>query len=247
MRLASLALACTVVSAETPEELFDRGNRLYEEGKYQEAAEAYAAAARYGIEDVRLEYNLGNAAFRLGRLGEAVLHYERAYRLDPTDPDVVSNLDLARSLRADRVEEPQVAAWIEWVRRIQNRLGPDRQAITALFLFWIVAALCAWCWARPGGWSAAAGWLVASLVLSLALVGASWWITRARLDGSDLAVVLTGPVEVLAGPGESHAPLVTVHEGLEVRIRGERESWVQVRLPNGLNGWIPGDALGRVE
>jgi hypothetical protein len=246
-----VALACGCFAgpgiAETPEELFDRGNRLYEEGRFEEAAAAYAGAARYGIEDYRLEYNLGNAAYRSGRLGEAILHYERAYRLRPTDPDIVANLELARSLRADRVERPSTAGWLRWARGVQNRLGPDRQALIALVLLWAAAALATWAWGRPAGWNAATGWIVATLVVALAATTASWGMTRAALDGSDLAVILDESVPVLAGPGEGHASLVTVHEGLDVRVRGERGPWVQVRLPNGVNGWVPGEALGRLE
>jgi tetratricopeptide (TPR) repeat protein len=246
--LAALAFLTSVawipVSAQTPEELFDRGNLAYESGRFEEAAEAYEAAIRYGIRDPRLEYNRGNAAFKLGNLGEAILHYERAYRLDPTDPDIQSNLELARSLRADQVEEPEMAAPIRFVRGIQDRLGPDRQAWMLLALVWIAATLVAWRSARPGGWSPAAGWSLAAIVLVGVLLSASWWVTDRRLARRDLAVVLAESVEVLAGPGQNNAPLFTIHAGLDVTVRAERDDWVQIGLPNRLNGWVPREALG---
>jgi len=74
----------------------------------------------------------------------------------------------------------------------------------------------------------------------------SWLVTWERLEGERLAVVLDPAVEVLAGPGENNASLFTVHEGLTLTIRAERPDWVQVSLPNGLNGWIPRTALGFV-
>ena len=87
---------------------------------------------------------------------------------------------------------------------------------------------------------------IGHLVLAATLIALSWWATWTRLDGTDLAVVLDDAVEVLAGPGPNNATLFTVHEGLTLEVRAERPEWIQVSLPNGLNGWIPRTAIGLV-
>jgi hypothetical protein len=182
----------------------------------------------------------------MGRLGEAILHYERAYRLDPTDVDILSNLEYARSLRLDRVETPEIAAPIRLARDVLDRIGPDRLAIAVLLLVWIVSALLVRYSTRRAGWTAASGWTIALLACALVLVAASWWTTCHRLEDRDLVVVLAKEIEILSGPGENHAPLVTVHEGLALELRAEREDWIQVRLPDGLNGWVPRRSVGFV-
>lgn len=232
--------------AQTPEELYETGNTAYREGRYQEAADAYRGILEYGVEDARVEYNLGNAAFKLGLAGQAILHYERAYRLDPTDPDVRFNLELVRSLLPDRVEPPEVAAPLRWIRGVQNGIGPDRQAIIAVALWWAVAAWFAWCTARPGRWRPTAGWIMSALLVMTLVVTSSWYVTARRLQTREVAVVLVEAVDVLAGPGSNNAPLVTVHEGLTLRIRSRRDQWIQVTLPDGLNGWVPEGAVGIV-
>jgi hypothetical protein len=244
--LLLLLLALAPAWGETPEETFSRGNAAFEKGRFEDAAEAYRTVLRYGILDLRVEYNLGCAAFRLGRLGEAILHFERARRLAPTDPDVRANLEFARSRCFDRVEPPEVAAPIRMARALQDTVGPDRQAVAMLLLVWLVAGLVAWRSSRPGGWNATAGWVLASLLLLLAIVGSSWLVTRDRLEGTPVAVVLAPSLEVRAGPGETNAVLFTVHEGLSLEVRSERQGWVQVSLPNGLNGWVPEEAVGKV-
>ena len=40
--------------------------------------------------------------------------------------------------------------------------------------------------------------------------------------------------------------LFTVHEGLTVEVRGERDEWIQVSLPNGLFGWLSRDSAGLI-
>lgn len=245
--LAVLALmGAPVALAESPEETFERGNEAYTRGDFAAAAEAYRTVLQYGVLDARVEYNLGNAAFRLGRMGEAILHYERARRLAPTDADVAANLALARSRCLDRVEAPEVALPIRVVQSLQDRLGPDRQAVALLLLLWVVGGLVAWRSSRPGGWNAASGWALALLLLAGSLGVVSWHTTWKRLEGTRLAVVLEPTVEVVAGAGPNNATVFTVHEGLTVTVRQEQNDWVQVSLPNGLHGWVPREAIGFV-
>jgi tetratricopeptide (TPR) repeat protein len=250
-RLAAVAILLVAASAapcaaDTPEEIFERGSKAYEAGRYDEAAEAYRTVLRYGIRDPRVEYNLGNAAFKLHRLGEAILHYERAYRLDPSDRDIRGNLELARSRRFDRVEEAEAPALVAWIRSAQNSLGPDRQAIAAVALVWILVAIAVRGLARPGGFTPAAGWAAATVAALLVVVALSWRATNERLEGGNRAVVLASAVEVLSGPSANNPVLFTIHEGSTLDVRAEREEWIQVSLPNGLNGWVPRDAVGIV-
>ena len=85
------------------EAFFDEGNRRYREGDYAGAVELYGRILESGVESGELHYNLGNAWFRLGELGPAILHYERARRIMPRDDDLGTNLELARSLTVDQV------------------------------------------------------------------------------------------------------------------------------------------------
>ncbi len=52
--------------------------------------------SRAGQWNPALFYNLGNAYFRTGDLGRAILNYERALALDPSQPEARANLQLAR-------------------------------------------------------------------------------------------------------------------------------------------------------
>ena len=244
--LAALLCGARPAAAETPEEIFERGSKAYEAGRYDEAAEAYRSVLRYGIRDPRLEYNLGNAAFKLHRLGEAILHYERAYRLDPADPDIRGNLELARSRRFDRVEEAEVPALLRWIRSVQSSLGPDPQAIAGLVLVWALLAIAVRGLSRPAGFTAGTGWAAASVAVLLVVVFFSWRATSESLEGANRAVVLAPQVEVLSGPSANNPVLFTVHEGSALDVRAERDEWIQVSLPNGLNGWVPRDAVGIV-
>lgn len=251
MRLAlviMLLVALTPVAswARTPDELASEGNHAYSEGRFQDAAQSYREILKYGIQDSRIEYNMANTAFKLGHTGEAILHYRRAALLDPLDDEIQANLRFVEATCLDRVESPEMAAPIRWIVALQSMAGPDRQAWTALVLVWLVVLFLGWGLGAPGRWRAWHGWTIAGLILAVLLVGGSLGMTLERLEPGQVAVVLSPKADILAGPGDNNATLVTVHEGLALEVRSVRGEWVQVRLPEGLNGWVPAERVGIV-
>jgi len=64
----------------------ERGNRMYREGRYQEAVEAYRSALQGGRTGPELHYNLGTALLALGEYGEAEQHLQAA--LQAVDPEL---------------------------------------------------------------------------------------------------------------------------------------------------------------
>jgi len=243
---AALVGAIAAARAASPEESFDTACKAYEQGHWDEAADGFRGLLRYGIEDGRLEYNLANSEYKRGHLGEAILHYERARRLMPGDPEIAGNLALARSKIRDVVVEDDPAGALRLVRSAQDRLGVSAQAALVLAGVWLIAGIVTWCGSRPRGFTPAWGWTLASAVIVTGLSFLSWQASWARLAGTPAAVILKPSVEALAGPGMNNAPLFTLHEGTTVSIQSEREGWLQVALPNGLSGWVVRDAADRV-
>lgn len=90
-----LATLCTLPSARAADD-FAHGNELYAAGKFAEAATAYQGQAARGDYSANLFYNLGNAEFRAGKRGAAILNYRRALLLEPSHPEAASNLAFVR-------------------------------------------------------------------------------------------------------------------------------------------------------
>jgi tetratricopeptide (TPR) repeat protein len=238
--------ASSATGAESAETAFDAACREYEQGHWDAAADGFRSLLRYGLADARLEYNLANAEYKRGHYGEAILHYERARRLAPADPDILANLAITRSKIRDVVEDDDAAGVLRALRETQDRLGVSVQAGLFVVCVWILAAIVGWCGSRPGGFTSGWGWMLAGVSLATVLVFVSWRSSWSRLDGTARAVILKPSVEALAGPGLNNAALFTLHEGTAVTIESERESWLQVTLPNGLTGWVVRDAAERI-
>jgi len=91
-----IAILVTSVSQGADESVFAIANKAYSENRFQDAADGYQSLLNSGHWNASLFYDLGNARFRLGDFGQAILNYERALALDPRHPEAEANLHLAR-------------------------------------------------------------------------------------------------------------------------------------------------------
>jgi tetratricopeptide (TPR) repeat protein len=244
--VGSLALAAAGGKEDRVAELLASANERYEQGDYAGAAGDYQRILDYGVDNELVHYNLGNARFKEGRLGEAILCYERALALAPQDEDAAENLAYAVSLTVDQVEVPEPSFPVRALQWAVHRTTPGEDALLLLLAVYLLGA------------TATAGiflrrrrrrpllYLAAALLLMVIWSGGALAWKESRRAVSDRAVILVEKVDALSGPAMDYTPLFTVHEGLRVRARNRRGDWVQILLPNGLNGWVPAGSLGMV-
>lgn len=220
-------------------------NHLYEAGQYGEAAAAYEALLATGVEDGRVHYNLGNAYYKAGDLGRAILNYRRAERLLPRDGDVAANLKLARSQTRDQIEAADEGALIDLIRDLSGWLTLDEAALALLVLWLGLGGLMVWAILRPARRRLTAYLavpLATLLALGLVIVGGRLYDERAHPPG----VVLADQVDVHSGPGSDYLVEFTLHAGAEVRVVERRGDWVRIALPGGLQGWVPEAAADEI-
>jgi tetratricopeptide (TPR) repeat protein len=255
-RLAVPAVMLAAVMAATPAvalpgaeaaRLFAAGNEHYAAGRYDEAAAQYRSLLEQGFRSEAVHYNLGNALFKMERLGPAILEYERAARLAPRDEDIQANLRYARSLTADRMSEGGAHTTSFFLERLLELTSPDQDAAFFLAVYLTGGALGAlWIVARTIRWRRLVAACLIALAVPLAVSGASLGVKVYRMATLRQAVVLRERVDVLSGPGDDNTTLFTVHEGLRLDVRDRQGAWWRVRLDNGLSGWVPAETLGTI-
>lgn len=244
---APSALAPTPVAAPPALQhaLFDEGNRLYQEGDFGSAAASYEAVLAGGFESAEVYYNLGNAHFRLGSVGLAVLNYERAARLNPRGEDIQANLALVGQMLQDRIE-PLPRFWVLsvvdwWMTLIpRGRLGP----LVALCYLALGVATVLLVLGRPSGWRAVLRRAAYASLAATILLGGTFLARETGLGQPEEAVVMRTEARVLSAPSEEGGLTVfTVHEGTRVRIDRRAEDWAEIVLADGKVGWLPLAAL----
>ena len=85
--------------------------------------------------------------------------------------------------------------------------------------------------------------LIITLILlagGLFSLGGRLYIEEVRPEG----VVVAEEIDVWSGPGSQYIVEFTLHNGTEVSIIEQRNSWVRLSLPGGqLQGWVPASAV----
>ncbi len=237
------------LDADSATSAFREANTLYSEERYVEAAALYEEIVDGGFANADVLYNLGNAYYKSGDLGEAVLAYERALKLQSSHEDARQNLTFVGELLADR-RQPVGGAVSDFFGKVFERLTVDRLAVLTSVLYFALFGLLTVAVLRLGlsGWTS--GWLgrvVAALVVSVVVVGGTLAFRTAQVRGDVEAVVLAEEVGVRTGPGEDFVLEFRLHEGTKVRVDESRDDWVRVSVPGtDLNGWMPDGTMERI-
>jgi tetratricopeptide (TPR) repeat protein len=241
--LALPALAQTEVS---PTEAMLRANQQYEAGQYTAAAEIYEAILDAGLHNSDLYYNLGNAYFKQGEVGRAILNYRRAQRLSPRDADIAANLDFARRQTADRLEN-NTGSLANLAQATEAWLTLNEAVMLALFVWVLICYFAVLAILLPRQ-RRIFTWIIGVLALLLAMSVVSISNRLYNEWQYPPAVVVARQIDITSGPGSADQYVVnfTLHAGAEVRLLESRPGWRRVALPGDLQGWAPVEAVTEV-
>jgi tetratricopeptide (TPR) repeat protein len=224
--------ACVTTSAAAADTEFEKGNELYEKGQFAAAAAAYEKLLKSGEISPSIYFNLGNALFKSGQLGRAIVNYRLADLLAPRDPDIRANLQFARNT----VQGGSAVSVLWWQRAVQ-RLTLNEWTMFAATALWIWFLLLALGRLRPS-WSgrlrrpavfAGAAFVVTAICLALA------WNSR---FGVRWAVVVTPEAVVRNGPLDESPTYFVVRDGAELQVLDSKADWLQVTDAARRTGWL---------
>ena len=224
-------------------------NELYEGSRFAEAAQAYQQLVDRGIENSTVFYNLGNAYFKRGDLGPAIVNYLRAERLAPRDSDIQTNLDIARSQTIDQIEPGKDALLVRIVTFAGSRLTLNGIAVI-VFATWLILVLLVifGLYTRREGRVRAArrAAVIAGVVLVVGVISLGG---RLYADGDDdRGVIVADAVDVVSGPGRQYSTEFTLNGGAEVTLIESRGNWARLVLSGReLQGWVAATAVEAVE
>ena len=216
---------------------FETANHFYDEGKFPEAKQNYESLVNNRNYSANLFYNLGNTEFRLGDSGRAILNYERALALDPSNPEARANLTFVRDKTGAKV------ATRTWRDSLFPQFGMNACAIAITVAGWVALFCLAAILFRTGA-DRQPLWIV-SIVALLAcgyFAGALWHFNK----DESLAIVTAKQAAGRYAPADNSTPADTLPMGSRVRILQDRGPWIYCELPNTNRAWIPSSSLERV-
>jgi len=236
MVAAALLVAGGTLRADTPAASFQKANAESSQGRNAEAAREFESVmAQNGFSAPAL-YNLANARLREGRIGLAILNYERAQTLDPRDPDIATNLKLARERAAGKAAVTEGALSPTRLLTLGGWGGLAATALLALCSSAVLPRL--FRRSFPGVRLTAA---VATVTFLTALS-----VLTLRWRELDRAIVIAADCPLRISPTSIGEQLFPLHEGDAVTLRKTRGEYALVQAQNGRSGWVKRGDIGRV-
>jgi len=227
--------------------LIEEAGKLYTEGSYDRAIEMYEKVLENGFESAELYYNLGNAHFKMNDLAPAILYYEKASKLNPSDEDIQFNLAVANSRIVDKIETVPDLFYERWWNSLIFTFSVDGWAIISLVTFVLLLVVTLLFFMvdvviikKLAFWTGIA--LIVISVSSFALANQKY--NSFKKDHE--AIVFTPTVTVKSSPAENSIDLFVIHEGTKVEITDNIGEWTEIRIANGTVGWLKGVDLVKI-
>jgi tetratricopeptide (TPR) repeat protein len=250
MRYILLVLGLAVIApalsrAATPSEDFTKANQLYKEKDYDKAIALYQGILDQGIESAPIYFNLGNAYFKDGDLGRAILYYMKAKRLDPGNEDITNNLGFAKQFTSIQMEGVQLNPINSFIASIVSPYRLDALAWIATAFFVLFVAFLA----VRYGLGIAGPYVKAGIVVTLILLVTVSFVTTFKYRHDYLtrrAVLVTDEAPVRSGPSDEMDVEIQGTPGLVVEILSESGDYYNIQFENNRRGWIKKDQVAEI-
>ncbi len=216
-------------------------NKLYENGRFNQAITIYEDILNKGYPNPALYYNLANAYFRTKQIGKAVLFYERAFRLSPRDEDIRFNLKYVRAFVKE--EQSEKGFLFQLLVKVYHFLTLNELTLLTCFLYFSLSIVLT---IRLFQKKTLVGGL--SIFLAATLLLSGFWLSLKIYQEQikDEAIILQEST-AFSGPGEDYLANFSVPEGKKVIILQKREGWFEIGLlKEGLKGWIKKDMIEKI-
>lgn len=220
--------------------LWTAGVQAYSDGLWSEALADWQEICEMGLESSDLYCNIGDAWYKQNELGQAVLAYERALKLDPSNATARYNLDFVNNMIQDKIETVPEFFLKQWSRKLCWLLPSGAWAALCLVLFAAVLACLLLFLLSASSSARKTGFILGVVLLVLASLSLAFSLRqRADYRKVDAAVVVKPVSSAKSSPGSSSVvDLFVLHEGTKVQIIDKVGEWVNIELSDGRQGWI---------
>lgn len=234
--------------------LAQKADSAYSQDNFVLAEQLYLESIRRDGTSTTIFYNLGNAYYRQGNLGKAIVNYERALKLDPTNADARENLAFVKAKITDRqIDEGSIMTSL-W-NKIVGAFHADTWACIAVVLFALFLA---------GAFTYMLSSVVAIRKISFfggmivfLLCAAAIIISFAaanRVTASNYAIILPPSAQLSTTPREARTQseeAFLLHEGTKVEIVDSISTtadgkWYEVKVGGRERAWIKASETERI-
>jgi tetratricopeptide (TPR) repeat protein len=220
------------------------GSALYGQDKYAEAIGVYNKVLNQGYESGVLYYNLGNAYYRLGKLGFSRLYYEKALKLLKNDDDLKHNLQLLRLKLVDKIKEPPKFILYRWRDALLDFFSMQFYSWMVVILFWLSILFAVIRLLLKKQYKLSGIENFHKILLTIFVFFLFIFMQKVYfVETNSSAVVIETSVTIYAEPNVHGTEVFVLHEGTKVKIERNSGNWYEIKLADGKSGWVENKKL----
>ena len=225
---------------ETNEQLWEKANSLYVAEEYLQAISVYNQVLDSGEESAKLYFNLGNAYFKINDINNAILNYERAKLLAPNDDDIEFNILFANQFVTTSIESLPKPFFLRWKESVINMFSVNTWSVLHIATFILfLTALGLFIFGRSVPLRKISFWTGIVLIIfsgfSYSFAGGQ----KKKIENRNQAIVFCPRTTVKSAPSETGTDLFIIYEGFKVEVIDSLNSWKEIKLSDGNQGWLP--------
>lgn len=248
-RLISVIILVSALLPLMAAPIDEKADSAYAADNFKEAIALYTKAMSDEGTSAELFYNLGNAYYRTGDMGKAVLCYERALRLNPTDSKAKANLEFVNSKLVDKPGERGSFISVA-TDNFANEANTNTWAWIAFVLFaFFIGGATLYFFGNEIKWRKI-GFFGGICLLILSVLTVMLAIRSHNISASREYAVITAPSTILStvprAPKNRNEEAMLLHQGTKVFINDSIVSktdsaavtWYEVNVDNEHRAWI---------
>ena len=229
------------------EALFEEANSAYQNANYEAAINTYEQILSNGETSAELYFNLGNAHYKLNHVGPSIFYYEKALQLDPKDEDILNNIEFARNMAIDDIEEVQDTGLDQWINGLISIFSFSTWAVLSIVwsVIFVVFFLLYYFSYRP---------LYKRIFFTTSMVGVLLCLVsvifafqqEAYIQDNQFAIIFEEEVGVREEPNLRGDASFELHEGTKAKVLEDFQDWSRIELANGAQGWVKKSAIRKL-
>ena len=240
-----LLLSTQVFSAQKG---FDKGNYLYQKGRYEQAISEYESVLAAKQHSAELYFNLGNCYYKLNKVAPAIYNYEKALVLNPDDTEISNNLKFAQKMQIDEIKVIPTVGFSKMVHDFASIFHFNTWAwISVGFSTLFLLCFMGYYFSKLTVTKRIFFFGMFGLILLLLISVSAAISEKNDFDNERPAIVFAEMVLVKSEPQKGSNTVFTIHEGTKVFVMETMENWRKIQLTDGTEGWIEETAIKEVK
>lgn len=217
----------TLLTAVAIADDFAAANEAYKNSDYEKSVELYEALIPRE-QSAAVLYNLGNALYELKEYPKAILQFEKALAITPSNPEIRANLKLAQEALQLQPQE------LSWTETVAVKLNVNTWAWISVVSFWGALALLIlpslWGWRGP----LKSGLIVLLVILfSVSTIGLIGYHGLAKLG-----IAITEEAALKISPTTTSPTKEYLKPGEAASIEREHGDFFFIKTAQNKEGWV---------